>query len=446
MNKAANPKQHLEAVATYYGETLQSTNDLKTSACCPAGTAPPPEHIALLKKLHPEVTSRFYGCGSPIPPYVKGNTVLDLGCGTGRDVYLLSGLVGTEGKVIGVDMTPAQLEVARKHQEYHAEALLGSSTSNVDIRDGYIENLAAAGIEESSIDIVVSNCVCNLSPDKKAVFSQVARALKPGGEFYFSDIYTDRRLSSKAQNDDELVGECLGGALYLNDFVHILREVGLSDPRIITASVVEVADDRLKGLVPDVTFYSLTVRVFKMGASPMEPELESFGEKATYTGEASSFTLDSSFTFSKNIPVEIDANTAHILRSSRYGTMFKVTNKGPHQGLFSSTEYRPVILGMLQKALKTSTTTNGKQDAGKQVSKGCHGPSSTSTKSGCCAPGVAMNGGGADASGGGCRRPQSEDVPASSPKGGGCCGGQKAEVSVSKEGSCCAPKQGGGCC
>src|SRR6266513_2075103 len=100
----------LEAVRNYYGRVLQSTKDLQTSACCTAERLP--QHLQEIEALiHDEVKEKFYGCGSPLPPSLEGATVLDLGCGSGRDCYVLSQLVGPEGRVIGVDMTPEQLEV-----------------------------------------------------------------------------------------------------------------------------------------------------------------------------------------------------------------------------------------------------------------------------------------------------------------------------------------------
>ena len=116
-------------VRRYYGETLTSTADLKTGACCTAEAMP--AHLRkLLPLLHDEVKARFYGCGSPIPPALAGATVVDLGCGAGRDAYLLSKLVGERGQVIGVDMTPQQLAVARQHRDFHARAF-GYAGSNV---------------------------------------------------------------------------------------------------------------------------------------------------------------------------------------------------------------------------------------------------------------------------------------------------------------------------
>ena len=427
MTSVSNPEEHLQAVCSYYGKGLRWTSDLKTSACCPVGTAPPPEHLAVLKQLHPEVTEKFYGCGSPIPPHVEDATVLDLGCGTGRDVYLLSGLVGTKGRVIGVDMTKEQLDVAREHQDYHAKVLLNGADSNVELRHGYIEDLEGAGVEESSVDIVISNCVCNLSPDKKKVFSQVARALKDGGEFYFSDIYADRRLSEEAQKDKDLVGECLGGALYLNDFVSILREAGLSDPRIVSAAAVQVEDERLKGLVPDVQFYSLTVRIFKLPRESLESELEEYGETATYNGPKEKFVYDSIFTFAKGQAQKVDATTAEVLRRSRYAQFFEVSARGPHRGIFAPKSYFPSIAFMLRAALPASEDTS----ANGQATSGCCGSNSSvagqkaqsakqnQTSNGCCGP----------------------KAKAKTPSANRCCAPKSSPTPSAKASSCCSAKK-----
>ena len=139
--------------------------------------------------------SKFYGCGSPIPEYVPGLTILDLGSGSGRDVYLASGLVGENGKVIGIDMTEEQVAVSKKHQDYHKEQF-GHSKSNVEFILGTIEDLKAHNIPDNSVDVVISNCVLNLVDDKSVVIKEIFRVLKEGGELYFSDVYADRRISN----------------------------------------------------------------------------------------------------------------------------------------------------------------------------------------------------------------------------------------------------------
>ena len=127
-------------VQAYYGEVLQSKADLQTTACCPTEAMP----VSLRSKvalIADEILDRFYGCGSPLPNALEGCTVLDLGCGTGRDVYLASQLVGPTGRVIGVDMTEAQLQVARNYQEDHRERF-GHAESNVEFHHGYMEGQA----------------------------------------------------------------------------------------------------------------------------------------------------------------------------------------------------------------------------------------------------------------------------------------------------------------
>ena len=184
-----------ELVQDYYGKQLQSSADLKTSACCDI-TFMPEWLKPVLANIHGDVLSRYYGCGLVCPPLLAGCRVLDLGCGSGRDVYALAQLVGATGEVVGVDMTDEQLAIAKTHQAYHAEKF---GFDNVRFLKGYIEKLDELGLESGSFDIVVSNCVINLSPDKDAVLQSIKRLLKPGGEFYFSDVYADRRVPDEVK-------------------------------------------------------------------------------------------------------------------------------------------------------------------------------------------------------------------------------------------------------
>lgn len=326
-----------DVVSKYYGETLQSSKDLRTSACCPLD-AVPEAHKKILARLHPEVLTRFYGCGSPIPKRLSGITVLDLGCGTGRDAYLASALVGRSGSVIAIDMTDEQLAVARQHQSFHARQFFDDPTaSNVDFRKGFIEDLGSAGVEDASVDLVISNCVCNLSPQKAKVFAEVFRVLKPGGEFYFSDIYADRRLTSEAAEHPILISECLGGALYLEDFRRIMSDVGFLDPRIVSAAPVIITDPSLTHLAPDVTFYSVTFRIFKIDA--LDDRRENYQQTVKWTPPCCStddaFRLDVDNSFRANVETPVDGNTALMLEASRFSPEFQVSKPGTHKGLFT---------------------------------------------------------------------------------------------------------------
>ena len=225
---------NIQVVKDYYGKTLQGSGDLKTKACCTPDNMP--ERVkALLANIHDEVLAKYYGCGLVVPEMLEGRRVLDLGCGSGRDVFALSQLVGASGEVVGVDMTPEQLETARAHIGWHTDRF-GHKRHNVRFLQGYIEMLDALGLEPASFDVIVSNCVINLSVDKPAVLKGVFDLLKPGGEFYFADVYADRRLDEAARRDPVVYGECLGGALYWGDFLALGKAAGFGDPRLVTSS------------------------------------------------------------------------------------------------------------------------------------------------------------------------------------------------------------------
>ncbi len=321
-----------ETVQHYYGQVLQTSQDLKTSACCSIDAMPP--HLKpLLTNLHPEVTERFYGCGSPLPPALHSATVLDLGCGSGRDCYLLSQLVGSAGRVLGVDMTSEQLEVALRHQEWHARRF---GFANVDFLQGYIEDLSSVGIVDNSMDVVVSNCVINLSPHKPSVLAEIFRVLKPGGELYFSDVFADRRIPDALRRDPVLLGECLAGALYWEDFRRIMADLGCPDVRVVKQNAISLDDADVAAKIGMVNFRSMTVRAFKL---PLEDRCEDFGQVACYLGSLPghphAFDLDDHHHFETGRPLRVCGNTADMLACSRYAPHFQVLgDKSRHFGLF----------------------------------------------------------------------------------------------------------------
>lgn len=326
------PATITDSVREYYGRVLKSSADLQTSACCLAETLPP-HVIAALKDVHEEVKDRFYGCGSPIPPAIEGATVLDLGSGSGRDCYVLSKLVGPRGRVIGLDMTEEQLAVARRHQQYHADKF---GFANTEFRQGYIEDLQGAGIGDASVDLVISNCVLNLSPDKDRVFREIFRVLKPGGELYFSDVFADRRIPKDLAEDPVLLGECLGGALYLEDFRRLMAAAGCADARVVSSSPLAINNPELERKIGFVRFFSNTVRAFKLD---LEDRCEDFGQVAYYQGTMAegphAFVLDDHHRFERGKPMLVCGNTADMISKTRYAKHFRVTgDKSVHHGLF----------------------------------------------------------------------------------------------------------------
>lgn len=173
----------------------------------------------------PEGSNLGLGCGNPvaIAALKAGETVLDLGSGAGFDCFLAAGKVGNTGRVIGVDMTPDMVDRARENARK-------DGFGNVEFRLGEIENLPAA---DNSVDAVISNCVINLSPDKRRVFEETFRVLKPGGRLMVSDIVLLRALPAALKDSIEAYVGCLAGAVMKNEYTDSIKAAGFRDVRII---------------------------------------------------------------------------------------------------------------------------------------------------------------------------------------------------------------------
>jgi len=330
----------IDSVKDYYGKVLGNSKDLKTSACTAAGK---PSHTVLeiIKKIPREVNDKFYGCGAPLPLGVEGLKFLDLGSGSGRDCYVAAALVGEKGSVTGIDMTAEQLKVARDHADNFCTKTLGYKKSNLNFIEGYIEKLADAGVEAESMDLVISNCVVNLSPDKPSVINEVYRALKPGGEFYFSDVYCDRRLPKHVQEHQVLWGECIAGALYVNDFIRYAKAAGFEDPRILMQSPIEVEDPELKAIVGEAKFMSITYRLFKLPGQ-LESLCEDYGQavkyKGTIKGHESAYRLDDGHLFEAGKLALVCGNSAAMLGEGGVSWLAKhfeiIGDRSVHYGEF----------------------------------------------------------------------------------------------------------------
>jgi arsenite methyltransferase len=324
-----------EVVQEYYGNTLKSSEDLQTDACCTDEGMP--DYVKpVLSKVHDEVLMKYYGCGLIIPEDIKGLRILDLGCGAGRDVYALSGLVGESGFVVGVDMTPEQLAVANKYQDYHAD-VFGYAKPNTQFLQGYIEKLDELGFEENSFDLIVSNCVINLCPDKQAALEQAYKLLKPGGEMYFSDVYANRRVAADLVADPVLYGECLSGALYWNDFIHIAKAAGFIDPRLVKDRPLLISNKKVEDKVKGYRFYSATYRLFKL--PELEPACEDYGQAVIYKGSIehceSALVLDKHHYIQTGKVFPVCGNTWRMLEQTRFNSHFHfIGNWDNHFGIF----------------------------------------------------------------------------------------------------------------
>ncbi|KAK9825681.1 hypothetical protein WJX81_003184 [Elliptochloris bilobata] len=334
-NSYPEPDDTHGAVQDYYGRVLTTSADLKTSACTASGR-PHPVIQAALARVPAEVLDKFYGCGAPVPLGIAGLRVLDLGCGSGRDCYVAAALGAAS--VTGVDMTPAQLAVARRHAGEYAQRQ-GLAEGALRFVEGRIEDLEGAGVAPASADLVISNCVVNLSPDKPAVLAGAWRALAPGGEMHFSDVYADRRLDEAARADRTLWGECLAGALYLEDFRRLAAAAGFADPRALHAAPIAVRDDALAAAAGGARFASITFRLFKLAPGLLENAPEDYGQTAVYKGSVpgheDAYALDCGCVFETGRSVRVSGNTAAILSSSWLAPHFEVSgDRSRHLGRF----------------------------------------------------------------------------------------------------------------
>ena len=324
-----------DQVQEYYGKTLQGSADLQTNACC-TDSALPAYLKPILGKIHDEVMTRYYGCGLIAPDALHGMRILDLGCGAGRDVYALSALAGETGAGIGVDMTDEQLAVANRHRDYHAEKF-GFRQSNVTFLKGYIEKLDELDLPDNSIDIIVSNCVINLSPDKAAVLQEAHRLLKPGGEMYFSDVYSDKRVPADLAADPVLYGECLGGALYWNDFQNLAKRCGFADPRLVEDRPISISNPVIEEKIGHIRFFSATYRLFKI--NELEPACEDYGQAVIYKGtiphQPVAFRLDKHHLIQRGKVFPVCGNTYRMLQETRFRDHFDfIGTWDTHYGIF----------------------------------------------------------------------------------------------------------------
>ena len=189
----------------------------------------------------PQGSNLGLGCGNPtaLATLKEGDIVLDLGSGAGFDCFLAADKVGPSGRVIGVDMTPEMVEKAK-------ENAAKGNVENVEFRLGEIENLP---VEDNSVDVIISNCVINLSPDKEKVFSEAFRVLKPGGRLMVSDIVTKKEMPQSLKEDVGAYVGCISGALLMDQYLGIINSTGfgnveiVSEKNFIIEGIEEIEDD-----------------------------------------------------------------------------------------------------------------------------------------------------------------------------------------------------------
>ncbi|KAG5268994.1 hypothetical protein AALO_G00197120 [Alosa alosa] len=321
-----------ESVKNYYGSRLETSADLQTSAT--SCSRPPPlmrkSARDALKVVHPDVCKRFFGCGLVIPEKLEGCKVLDLGSGSGRDCYVIGKMVGEHGQVTGIDMTESLVSAAQKFVQYHQE-MFGYKKPNTVFVQGYMEKLDEAGIQSNSLDVVVSNCVICLCPDKRAVLMEAYRVLKEGGELYFSDMYASEVVPESFKEDPVLWGEGMAGSLYWQDLISMVKEIGFSIPYLVAATHIVVHNCELLKKTGGVKYASGTYRFFKLPKTTLEKKaLVTY--KGTVLDCAEQLDFDASHSFKTNVAVEVDGEMATVLQCTRFSADFSIQMLDtPHQ-------------------------------------------------------------------------------------------------------------------
>jgi SAM-dependent methyltransferase len=265
-------------VKDLYSEIANQTKEENETSCCGAGECCTVDYAVFAEdysklKGYNKDADLGLGCGIPteFANINEGDTVLDLGSGAGNDCFVSRELVGEKGKVIGLDMTETMINKARENADK-----LGFN--NVEFRLGDIEKMP---ISEDSIDVIVSNCVLNLVPDKKKAFSETFRVLKPGGHFSVSDVVLKGELPASLKNDAEMYAGCVSGAIQGEDYLSIIQQSGFTDIKVQKQKAVVLPDEIINKYLSgeelvnfkkgDSGIYSVTVYATKPEAPGCTP-------------------------------------------------------------------------------------------------------------------------------------------------------------------------------
>lgn len=277
--------------------------------CCPTSY-----DFADLKSFIPEEVLKIsYGCGTPVglKTVSAGETVLDIGSGGGIDCFEASRLVGPIGHVIGIDMTETMLDIARKNAPI-VTTNLGYSSPNVEFRKGMADAMPVA---DNTIDLIISNCVINLAPDKRKVFREMFRVVKPGGRFTISDIDADQPVPQCLVHDAGKWCDCLSGALTLTDYMAGMTEAGFLGLHLIKSSPWQ----RIDG----IHFFSVTLTGYKLSASGSGSD----SRYATLRGPFSRVVDERGTTYLRGIPHPLTPESALLLSQAPFASLFVLSQE-----------------------------------------------------------------------------------------------------------------------
>jgi arsenite methyltransferase len=300
---------HTDEITQKVSDRYAKAANTGEQMCCPTSY-----DIGHLKTFIPEEVLKIsYGCGTPagLKTVQAGETVLDIGSGGGIDCFEASRLVGPAGRVIGIDMTDTMLEIARKNAAVVA-ANLGYSASNVEFRKGLAD---AMPVDDATIDLIISNCVINLAPDKRKVFREMYRVAKPGGRFTISDIVSDQIVPQYLVHDTQKWGDCLSGALTLADYMNGMAAAGFLGIHLVKFSPWRVIDG--------IHFFSVTLTGYKLPPATSD----SSARFATLRGPFSQLVDERGTTYRRGIPQSISADDAQLLSYPPFTEHFFLTSE-----------------------------------------------------------------------------------------------------------------------
>ncbi len=235
-----NPKEIKELVREKYADIANQSKTVNEASCCGVGSCTGvdytifSEDYSKLKGYNPDADLGL-GCGLPTEFALikEGDVVIDLGSGAGNDAFVARAIAGEKGKVIGIEFTDEMIDKARANADK-----LGFN--NVEFRFGDIEKMP---ITQNTADVIISNCVLNLVPDKVKAFQEIYRVLKPGGHFSVSDIVASGELPKSIKSGAELYAGCVSGAIRQEEYIGIIEETGFENIRVQKERVIEIPDD-----------------------------------------------------------------------------------------------------------------------------------------------------------------------------------------------------------
>lgn len=292
-----------KSVREFYGKAAESPQE---ELCCPTkNSKEDTDHIPR------DVIDRFYGCGSPVTManIADGETMVDLGSGAGIDCFIAAKKVGPKGKIYGIDMTDEMLKVANENNPIVAKNL---GFDVVEFRKGFLEKIP---VKDNSVDLITSNCVINLSYDKKAVFDEMWRILKDHGRIVISDIVSKEETPNYLRSNKQLWGECISGSLTEDDFMASLEQSGFYGLQTLK----KVFWKEVEGY----PFYSVTVRGYKF---EKKDGCVYIGQRAVYHGPFKAVIDEEGHLFPRNKPVEVCTDTASKLINPPYTGKFSIIN------------------------------------------------------------------------------------------------------------------------